>query len=84
MAITDQRARERYEQLRHMLDQSAHHIDWLLPFLDRKARESGDVYGMQLNAQQHAENIRVLINTYDIEDRVEARELAQCSPSSPA
>jgi hypothetical protein len=50
MAIDDQRARERYDRLRELLLQSSRLIEWLVLFLDAKARESGNVAGLRLNA----------------------------------
>jgi hypothetical protein len=77
MAINDARARERYERLRQMLEQSAKHIDWLSPFLTTKAAQSGDIAGMQVNARQHAEDIRAVLRFYDAEDKATAEHAAE-------
>lgn len=76
MAIDDRRARERYERLRNMLEESRRHIEWMLPFLNAKASQSGDVAGLQINAREHAKEISGMIRAYDVEDEVEAARLA--------
>src|SRR4051812_17472445 len=38
--------------LEHQLSEAAKLIQFMLPFLDAKAKESGDVAGIQLNAKQ--------------------------------
>lgn len=40
------------EALEHHLSEAAKIIQFMLPFLSEKAKESGDVAGIQLNAQQ--------------------------------
>jgi hypothetical protein len=54
----------------------AEQIDWLLSFLDKKAKESGDVAGMQTNARQVAEEAKRLLQFYAVEDAGKARDLA--------
>lgn len=77
MAITDKRARERYDALRALALLSAQHLAWMLPFLDHKARESGDVAGIQNNVRRLIDEINGTLRAYDVEDIVEAKTLAE-------
>jgi hypothetical protein len=67
---------ERIKSLTDEVRELARMILWLTPFLSAKAKESGDVAGLQVNAEEAARHARALLNTYDAEDRIRAKELA--------
>jgi hypothetical protein len=55
----------------------AQQIDWLAPFLNAKARESGDVAGMQMNAREAARMVRATIHFFEAQDETRAKDLAK-------
>jgi hypothetical protein len=67
---------ERVKKLSTAIRELSQHIDWLLPFLDKKAKESGDVAGMRANARRSAEAARGLLRFYEAEDAVKAKSLS--------
>lgn len=67
----------RYKVLLETTRDLAQHIEWLLPFLDRKAKESGDVAGLQLNAREAVRHAREMIATYETLDKIAAEKLAR-------
>jgi hypothetical protein len=68
---------ERLKKLVALTREMTQHIDWLLPFLDKKARESGDVAGLQLNAKDAADRARKFLNFIEAEDAVKAKDLSK-------
>jgi hypothetical protein len=71
-----QEKEDRYRKLVQTTRDLAQHIEWLLPFLDKRAKESGDVAGMQINAKEAASSAKKLLHFYETEDAVKARSLA--------
>ena len=58
----------------HVIPRSelAHHvfvlsktIDWMLPFLNEKAKGSGNVTGLQMNAMQAVKDAQLLLSRYE-------------------
>ena len=68
---------KRYQRLSNTIRELANHIDWLSPFLTKKALESGNVAGLKLNAEMAALEARNLLNFYEVEDKINAQALAE-------
>lgn len=68
---------ERVKKLTATARELAQHIDWLLPFLDKRAKESGDVAGMQVNARDAADRAKKLVSWLETEDALKAKELSK-------
>ena len=68
--------KERVQRLTQTVRDLAQQIDWLVPFLDKKAKESGDVAGLQVNARQTADSARKLLHFYEAADEIAAKNMA--------
>ena len=69
--------KKRIRDLTQTVRELSQQIDWLLPFLDKKAKESGDVAGMQLNARQASDAAKRKLNFYDVIDASAAKDIAR-------
>jgi hypothetical protein len=73
MKSAEQRNRELVQIVRDL----SQHIQWILPFMNAKAKESGDVAGMQANAKAAADEAIKRLNFYEAEDRLRSEKLAK-------
>jgi hypothetical protein len=74
--MDEDEATKRILKLTETVRNLSQQIDWLVPFLNKRAKESGDVAGIQLNARQASEDAKRLIHTYEVIAVAKATELA--------